>query len=31
MAVSGGEMEAPTARKWPEVIMRDERERGYYA
>ena len=28
MAVSGGKMEAPLARKWPEAVMGDERERG---
>ena len=27
MAASGGEMEAPAARKWPKAIMGDERER----
>ena len=27
MAVSGDEMEALAARKWPEAVMRDERER----
>ena len=29
MADSGGEMEAPTVRKWPEAIMWDEIEREY--